>query len=30
MWKTYNIEYDAVVKNKLVRVKKWIFWKFVG
>jgi len=30
MWQTYNIEYDAVVKNKLVSVKKWIFLKFVG
>jgi hypothetical protein len=30
MWQTYNIEYDAVVKNKLVPVKKWIFLKFVG
>jgi hypothetical protein len=26
MWQTYNIEYDAVVKNKLVPVKKWIFF----
>ncbi len=30
MWQTYNIEYDAVVKNKLVPVKKWIFLQFVG
>jgi hypothetical protein len=26
MWQTYNIESDAVVKNKLVPVKKWIFF----
>lgn len=30
MWKTYNIEYDAVVKNKLVPAKKWFFLQFVG
>jgi hypothetical protein len=28
MWQTYNIEYDAVVKNKLVPVKKWIYFAF--
>ena len=30
MWQSYNIEYDVVVKNKLVPIHKWIFWQFIG